>query len=503
MTSPLLERVRRALRRAPRRVPRRASKLPVMSLPVMTLRRRIVIAFVALVTIAITLVGGISYSATVATFHNELDNSLVAAATTLASGGALPDPAVGPPRHQAPGGPRDPRDPGASPRDLDDGVIGLVLRLAPDGSMSILRGPIQASTPTAADLALAESGKAGAGEFDGHRIGGVNFRTYTMSLGHGLGAIIVGRDMAGTGRVLRSIGVNTILIGLGVILLAALVGWWIAAQITRRLGALTDAAEGIARTGDLTAPITITGRDEVARLATSLQTMLGQLAQARDAQRRLIEDAGHELRTPLTSLRTNAQVMRRFERLGDADRERLLTDVDRELGELTALVNELVELATDTHAGEPAGRRRLGDLVDSVAAGARRRSRREILVTADDSERVVQARAVERAIGNLLENAVKFDPDGTAPIEVTVAAGVIVVSDRGPGVPAEELPAIFERFHRSAASRSLPGSGLGLAIVREIARRHAGTVVAANRPGGGLAVTLALGDHLLPNSENP
>jgi two-component system sensor histidine kinase MprB len=79
---------------------------------------------------------------------------------------------------------------------------------------------------------------------------------------------------------------------------------------------------------------------------------------------------------------------------------------------------------------------------------------------------------------------------------VDIAGNTIRVSDRGPGVPPDELDSIFDRFHRSAASRSLPGSGLGLSIVRDIAERHGGSATASPRPGGGLTVTIALGDSL-------
>lgn len=450
-------------------------------LPALTLRRRLILAFVLLVTVAIALVGGISYSATVATFHSETDSSLISAAAALATGGALPQ--------------SDDRQPergrGARGRDADDAAVTLVLRIAPDGSVTTRRGPWTA--PQAADMKLAAMAAAGSGRLGQRAVGGTQFRTYTLALGNGRGAILVGSDLGASARLLGRIALNTMLIGIGVIILAALVGWWIARQITRRLGALSLAAETVATTGDLSIPIVTTGRDEVASLATSLRTMLGQLAQSRDAQRQLIEDAGHELRTPLTSLRTNAQVMRRFEQLDAADRLRLLGDVDTEIEELTALTNELVELATDTRAGEQAERRDIGDLVAKVAARIHRRYGREIRVTADHSERVVQPGAIERAVGNLLENAVKFDPDGAEPIEVTVADGTISVADRGPGVPGDELGVVFDRFHRSATARSLPGSGLGLAIVRDIAERHGGTALAENRPGGGLTVTIVLG----------
>jgi two-component system, OmpR family, sensor histidine kinase MprB len=94
--------------------------------------------------------------------------------------------------------------------------------------------------------------------------------------------------------------------------------------------------------------------------------------------------------------------------------------------------------------------------------------------------------AIDRVIHNLVDNAAKFSTDG--PIEVEVADCRVTVSDRGPGIPADDLPHVFDRFFRSVASRSQPGSGLGLAIVRDIVESHGGTVFAQARDGGGSVV---------------
>ena len=98
---------------------------------------------------------------------------------------------------------------------------------------------------------------------------------------------------------------------------------------------------------------------------------------------------------------------------------------------------------------------------------------------------------LDRAITNLVDNACKFDTSGGS-IEVTVNGGTVRVLDRGPGIPADDLPVVFERFHRAEAARTLPGSGLGLAIVREVVERHGGRVFAANRIDGGADVGFAL-----------
>jgi two-component system sensor histidine kinase MprB len=129
----------------------------------------------------------------------------------------------------------------------------------------------------------------------------------------------------------------------------------------------------------------------------------------------------------------------------------------------------------------------LGELVERAATRARRRSGREIVVSADGSVVMGRPGALERAVTNLLDNATKFDASG-GPIRVDVTSGTVAVSDGGPGIPEPDLPLVFDRFYRSADARSRPGSGLGLAIVRDVAEAHGGTVFATGREGGGARV---------------
>ena len=132
----------------------------------------------------------------------------------------------------------------------------------------------------------------------------------------------------------------------------------------------------------------------------------------------------------------------------------------------------------------------MGELTARVAARAAQRSGREVRVTADDTVVVGRSRALERAVTNLVGNALKFDPNGT--IEVTCTGGVVEVADRGPGIDEVDLPHVFDRFYRATAARSRPGSGLGLAIVADVVTRHGGRVWAANRDGGGAVVGFSL-----------
>jgi two-component system sensor histidine kinase MprB len=255
---------------------------------------------------------------------------------------------------------------------------------------------------------------------------------------------------------------------------------------------LTTAAENVTETGDLSERIEVSGRDELSRLADSFNAMLGTLQESSRAQRQLVADASHELRTPLTSLRTNIEVLASERKLPPGERERLLTDVVDQLGEMTTLISELIELARGEQQTLEPEEVRL-DLVASEAVERARRNRPAVTFTMDLQESTVQGvpSTIERAVANLLDNAAKWSPPN-GDVEVAVRDGALSVRDHGPGIDEEDLPHVFDRFYRSASARGRPGSGLGLAIVRQVAVAHGGEVVAEAADGGGTRMTLRL-----------
>jgi signal transduction histidine kinase len=257
---------------------------------------------------------------------------------------------------------------------------------------------------------------------------------------------------------------------------AAVLARLAAGQVLRPVGRLTETVERIRATGDLSAPIETPGQDEISRLGQAFAAMTAALDESAGSQRRLVADASHELRTPLTSLITNLELL--AERPDDPSVPALAAAALAEAGELRVLVNDLVELARDGQASFHIEDVRLDLVTERVAARAAGRAPalryeldfRPTLVRGDPD-------ALERAIGNLVDNALKWSPaDGC--IRISVAGGRVEVSDDGPGIPTDDLPYIFDRFYRSAKARALPGSGLGLAIVRRIADVHHGTVEA-------------------------
>jgi two-component system sensor histidine kinase MprB len=220
--------------------------------------------------------------------------------------------------------------------------------------------------------------------------------------------------------------------------------------------------------------------------------MLAALARARDEQSRLVADASHELRTPLTSVRTNIEFLERAPNLDQVERQALLAETRQELEELTDLVTEMVELATDTRTVEPVVNVDLDEIAGDVAERFRRRSGRPVTVALRKPARVrAQRGLVERAVTNLVDNALKFSDDAEG-VEITVDGTAIEVADRGSGIATEDENKVFDRFYRADNARTRPGSGLGLSIVAQIAEAHGAMVTLVARPGGGTVARFEL-----------
>jgi two-component system sensor histidine kinase MprB len=315
-------------------------------------------------------------------------------------------------------------------------------------------------------------------------------------------AVVIAQSMAPQRTTLAKLSVVLLLIGGAGVLLAAIAGTAVARTGLRPVQRLTEATERVANTGDLT-PIPVSGDDELARLTHSFNAMLGAVAESQERQRRLVADAGHELRTPLTSMRTNLELLLASERpnsptLSEEDKAEIQSDVRGQLDELTTLIGDLVELAREDAPQvihEPVD---LVEVVERSLDRARRRASNDVTfdVQLQPWTLLGDSSALERAVLNLLDNAVKFSPSGSA-VRLTLrqvgdGSAVVEVADAGPGIADADLPHVFERFYRSSEARTLPGSGLGLAIVKQVAQRHGGTATAGRAPEGGALFTLRL-----------
>ncbi|MFB6889615.1 sensor histidine kinase [Kitasatospora sp. NPDC056327] len=280
-------------------------------------------------------------------------------------------------------------------------------------------------------------------------------------------------------------------VALGGVILAGLAGRLVARSALKPVDRLSDAVEHIARTEEVGTTIPVHGEDEIARLSTSFNAMSTALANSRERQTRLIADAGHELRTPLTSLRTNVDLLIRSDDTGrplpPATRTKLLGNMKAQMQELTVLIGDLLQLS---RPDSPKPVRTLAvvavhEIAERAVERAELRGPGLVFETATAPWYVhADAAALERAVINLLDNAVKYSPPG-GTIEVRLDRGVLTVRDHGPGIPPDELPYVFDRFWRSPSSRQLPGSGLGLSIVAQSVREAGGEVSLGPAPDGG------------------
>ncbi|MEI5099186.1 HAMP domain-containing sensor histidine kinase [Streptomyces sp. PmtG] len=367
-----------------------------------------------------------------------------------------------------------------------------------DGGSCVVVGR-QPVKVTGADTEVAR--RTSAGEYhDARAADGAKYRVYTYPLANRTLAVSVARPLSEVEDTLNNLTLVLVAVaGFGV-LGAGAAGLWVARAGLRPVDELTAAVEHVARTEDLDLriPTDEASDDEIARLSRSFNAMTSALASSRDLQQQLIADAGHELRTPLTSLRTNIELLARSEETGRAippdDRRALLASVTAQMTELASLIGDLQELSRPD-AAQGGGRVQvvaLHDVVDTALERARLRGP-ELEFAADLTPWYVRAEppALERAIVNVLDNAVKFSPAGTA-VEVVLKDGVLTVRDHGPGIPADELPHVFDRFWRSPTARGLPGSGLGLSIVARTVRQSGGEVTLGPADGGGTVATVRL-----------
>ncbi len=301
------------------------------------------------------------------------------------------------------------------------------------------------------------------------------------------GALQVTQPLTGVNQELRNLAVALWLIVLVGITVAVLLGLAVGRTVLRPLNSLTETIEGLAETTDVSRRLEAGGPDELGRLRRAFNRLLVALDTSRESQRQLVLDASHELRTPLTSLRTNMEVARRMEELAPEERDVLIGDVLTQLDELTTLVGDLAELARGEQPAQTTEPVRLDAIVleaveVAITHGRSRGVRFE--VRAAPTWVSGSPQRIGRAIDNLLDNALKWSPDGGV-VEVTCAEGETVVRDHGPGVDQSDVEHIFDRFYRAPSARGRPGSGLGLAIVAQVARDEGGSVAVEQAGGGG------------------
>ena len=449
----------------------------------MTLRHRIAAAAGLAVAVTVLIAAAAVFLAVRAQLHQQIDDALRARAHELTGagehGGARGDPC------QA-GTFRTP------PTDRDDarlgGAEGYAQFVCSDGTVVRPDGAAVALPVSADARALARQGPdADAdGALEDVTVSGIRLRVLTTALPSRDGAVQVARPLTEVDHSLRDILLVLAVVAAAGIALAAALGALVAGVALAPIRRFTARTEEIAGNPDPVERIAVTGDDELARLARSFNATLDALERSVEAQRHLVADASHELRTPIASLRANIQTLEESERLPEHERAALRADVIAELDELTDLVGDVVELARGSKPGRVLDDVHVDRIVASQIERAQGRGGVDVVFRAELEPTVIRGEPdrVNRAVANLLENAVKWSPAGSE-VEIGLSGGTLTVRDHGPGFGTGDLPHVFERFYRAEGSRGMPGSGLGLAIVRQAAEAHGGRVEADNAPGGG------------------
>jgi two-component system sensor histidine kinase MprB len=332
---------------------------------------------------------------------------------------------------------------------------------------------------------------------DAH-VQGLHLRVLAEPLGTGR-ALQLAQPLTEVDSTLARLRLILVLLGGAAIALGALLGLLVAGAAVGPLRRLSQATEHVALTQDLSERIEPAGEDELGHLARNFNAMLdalersmGALDASVHAQRQLVADASHELRTPVTSMRTNVEILQQAPDMDPAERQWMLGEVVDQIEELTLLMNDLIDLARGDEPGVDSEDLRLDLVVSEVVERARKRAPETPIEVELEPTIVAGLPArLERAVSNLVDNAIKYSAPGE-PVEVALHGKELTVRDHGPGISTDDLPHVFDRFYRGAHARGRAGSGLGLAIVRQVVDQQGGSVVAEQAPGGGTLMRMRL-----------
>ncbi|HEY2282582.1 MAG TPA: HAMP domain-containing sensor histidine kinase [Solirubrobacteraceae bacterium] len=476
----------------------------------MSFRRRITFASATAVAVAVLLASALVYVLTSNELHGQVDAQLSNRSDNLRlierhpvrrHGDRLLDALAGragaSPQQLFESGPQQPGEALGNVSPRPNQVRGYQQLVDARGKVLFRSGAKNVTLPVEVRTRALAAGRGDA-FFRDATVNGLSLRILAEHLAPGR-VVQFAQPLSEVDELLSHLRLILVLLSLGGILLAALLGQLVARAAVQPVRRLTRAAEHVAETQDLSGRIAPTGDDEVGRLAVSFNAMLDALEVSMaaldasvHAQRQLVADASHELRTPVTSLRTNIEILQHAPDIDGPERERLLDDVVEQIGELTLLMNDLIDLARGEQQQAGAEDVRLDIVVAETLARAQRNSPATPLQANLDPVLLngVAAR-LDRAVANLIDNAIKYSPAGK-PVEIDLHGGELTVRDHGHGIPAEDLPHVFDRFYRGAEARGRPGSGLGLAIVRQVIAQHGGTVTAERPPGGGTLMRVTL-----------
>ncbi len=275
------------------------------------------------------------------------------------------------------------------------------------------------------------------------------------------------------------------------LVIAAALGWLVSRQVTKPLTGLTDSTSRMAA-GDLSIRSPLDGSDEFRRLSASFNAMADQVERTVSTLRRFVADAAHQINTPLTALNTNLELMAR--RADRVDQQRLVSRVQTDVNRLLRLSAGLLDLSrveSDQEIGEWIPVDLVAFVNHELARYASQADQAGVSLNFEPDSQVstVHGRVDQlgQALDNAVDNAIKFTPEGgrvTITIRSDAGSAILCVEDTGIGIPDDDLPFVFDRFHRGRNVEDRPGSGLGLAIARAIVRGHGGEVSAVTTGSG-------------------
>ena len=324
---------------------------------------------------------------------------------------------------------------------------------------------------------------------------GTQVRVLTVAVVEGAAARAA-RSLEETNAILVRLATILGAVGLAAVGIGATIGVLAVRRSTIPLEEVADAMRALSRGEQTEAPEAKTGAPrevvDVVEATTALQEALDR---SQKQQEQLVQDAGHELRTPLAALRANVQFAART--AADPTTQQSLAAAQAELDELGRLVEELLALAARDEPVREIAEIDVRGAIEAAADRLTRRTQRAVLLRMPNGPVMLRMDPVGffEIVGNLLDNAAKFSPFD-APIVVALTDEgrevSVEVRDGGPGIPVEERPTVFDRFHRTPEARAIQGSGLGLAIVKAAVEDAGGTVALDDAPEGGLAVRVTL-----------
>ena len=316
-----------------------------------------------------------------------------------------------------------------------------------------------------------------------------------------IGAVYVYDYDTQQASLLKDLQNNLMRISVGIAILVVCVSLAFSRGLTRRLDSLLTAIRGV-REGAYNQRAVLSGHDEYTQIAGEFNDLVDRLQETENARRRFVSDASHELKTPLAAIRLLTDSILQNENIDGATVREFVSDIGQEAERLSRITEDLLRLTRlDSGVAETPERVEISPVLERVVKMLRPVADEKdvsiVTVCSDGAAAAATPGEIHQILYNLMENAVKYNRRGgfvRVSVDMGEETATITVEDNGIGIPAEDLPRVFERFYRvdKARSRAAGGTGLGLSIVRDTVSRRGGVVRAEGAPGGGTRFIVTL-----------